>query len=732
MSTHMIHAYAFVFALLLPLCASLCPFASRHGVVDEVYYTRSEGWPQPPQGWEKAIRSLDFNAVRDDLRTLFNASTASHFVDTQRWPADYGYYGPFFVRLAWHNAGSYRTSDGRGGADGGRQRFEPEASWDDNTNLDKARALLWPIKQKYGVGLSWGDLIMLAGNTAIQAMGGPILGFCAGRIDDPDGKWSQELGPSTEQQAVAPCEVNGECKTPLGSTTIGLIYLNPEGPMGEPIPEKSAGEIRDSFGRMAMNDTETVALIGGGHAFGKAHGACPAGAGSPPKDAPLNPWPGKCGTGKGVDTFTSGFEGPWTTDPLTWDNQYFKNLANHQWVKFKGPGGKWMWRTAGQSPQAPAADLKGDLQDIMMMTSDVSLTKDPEYQKIVAAWADDQASFDNAFAHAWYKLTTRDMGPHSRCFGNDVPPPQDWQKPLPSPPSKLADFSEVRSAVRTALTSSTASFDATARVARLAWRCASTFRVSDYLGGCNGASVRLSPQKDWPINAGLDAALDLLAPVKAQFGEALTWADLIVAAGSAAVEAAGGDVVSVPVCGGRSDAAVGVASDAYLLPRVTGHFNDTLSQLRDTWRVMGVTTREGVALSAQLVDSEFRCQAGYMCATAEASGASAPLSSDYFETLLTEQWEEFTVPESGLVQYKAKKKEIYVLRSDVLLLTDPELKAVAQEYAADNGLFVKEFAAAWVKMANADRFDGPTGNVCDRRQDEDATPLTPAVTPLYI
>merc|ERR1719498_1215472 len=348
----------------------------------------------------------------------------------QCWPADYGNYGPFFVRLAWHCSGSYRTSDGRGGCDGGRQRFEPERSWPDNTNLDKARKLLQPIKLKYP-SISWGDLFILAGTTAVQDMGGPILGFCGGRQDDDDGFWSQELGPTPEQEEYAPCPVNGKCKSPLGSTTVGLIYLNPEGPMAQPIPNASALEVRDTFGRMAMNDSETVALIGGGHAFGKTHGACPLGPGLPPKDDPLNPWPGKCGDGKLTNAYTSGIEGPWTENPTEWDNSYFTNLLDYDWSVGKGPGGKYQWHVSkGKSPRAPRADGNG-YQNIQMMTSDISLISDPIYLNIVKKYANDSKAFDNAFAHAWYKLTTRDMGPRTRCLGKNVPPAQEFQYPLP-------------------------------------------------------------------------------------------------------------------------------------------------------------------------------------------------------------------------------------------------------------------------------------------------------------
>ena len=384
-----------LFALVhgLGLCTRLGgrPLPSGHPPVQQpqqqeqaqiIYRWASQAsWPAEPAAFVAALNEIDMDAVREDLKVMFKTSQAF-------WPADYGNYAPFFVRLAWHNTGSYRTTDGRGGVDGARQRFEPERSWEDNTNLDKARHLLEPIKLKHGLGLSWGDLVVLAGNTAIESMGGPVLGFCAGRIDDLDGGWSEALGPSEEQLALAPCGAdnanNGSCQRPLGSTTVGLIYLNPEGPRGQPLPEESAHDVRDAFLRMAMNDSETVALIGGGHAFGKAHGACPAGHGPSPRQDPANPWPGLCGDGKGAHAFTSGFEGPWTPQPTRWDNTYFKQLASLPWEVRRGPGGHFQWHSNGTAAAPGAA---GGTQDVMMLTSDVSLSRDPEYAKLVREWA---------------------------------------------------------------------------------------------------------------------------------------------------------------------------------------------------------------------------------------------------------------------------------------------------------------------------------------------------------
>jgi catalase (peroxidase I) len=349
--------------------------------------------------YDNALKALDIHAVMSDLEALF--------VDSQEcWPADDGNYGPFFIRLAWHCSGSYRATDGRGGCAGGRQRFEPERSWADNTNLDKARALLWPIKEKYGDGLSWGDLFTLAGTTAIHSMGGPVTSYCAGRIDSEDGHESLILGPSEEQERMAPCEVNGTCQRPLGSTTVGLIYLNPEGPVRQksdgtwgvdPDPSLSALDVRDAFARMGMDDTETVALIGGGHAFGKTHGACPMGAGPSPADQPLNPWPGACGTGTGEDAFTSGFEGPWTTKPNQYDDEFFRVMLNSTWEKLIGPGGHWQWRIQ---------DATGPLAGVMRLTSDLALLHDPSYLDIVKLFAAEPSAFNEAFDKAWFKLTT--------------------------------------------------------------------------------------------------------------------------------------------------------------------------------------------------------------------------------------------------------------------------------------------------------------------------------------
>jgi len=415
----------------------------------------AEAWKEP-----------DYGEVKRDLTHLMTDVK-------EEWPADYGHYGPLMVRLAWHSSGSYRRSDGRGGADGGRIRFDPERSWDDNTNLDKALRLLWPIKLKHGANLSWSDLIVLAGNVALETMGVPMLGFCGGRSDAVDGRDSRLLGPTPEQQAAAPCKVQGSCKEPLGSSTVGLIYVNPEGPLGRPVPALSVAAIRDTFARMGMGDRETVALIGGGHAFGKTHGPCSTGPGPKPKDSPLNPWPGTCGSGKGEDTFTSGFEFPFTTRPLYWDNEYFNNLLKYKWQSWTGPGGRVQWRVSSSTPPVARAAGGNGSQTIGMLTSDLALLEDASYLSLVQLYASDMKQFDVDFIQAWYKLTTRDMGPRSRCRGPWVPPPQPWQFPLPDPPTRLAHFPLVRDRLGSLLRSSP---DTGGPVLRLAWRCAATFR----------------------------------------------------------------------------------------------------------------------------------------------------------------------------------------------------------------------------------------------------------------
>mmetsp|Transcript_13848 Transcript_13848/g.20906 ORF Transcript_13848/g.20906 Transcript_13848/m.20906 type:complete len:455 (+) Transcript_13848:2-1366(+) len=453
-----------------------------------------------------------------------------------------------------------------------------------------------------------------------------------------------------------------------------------------------------------MNDSETVALIGGGHAFGKTHGACPKGAGPSPREDPENPWPGLCGTGKGADAFTSGFEGPWTADPTTFDNKYFKYLVDFEWEYHKGPGGHYQWRVKNAtSPVAPGP--QGGHQNIMMLTSDISLKFDPKgsYQEIIKKFAEDQDAFANAFAHAWYKLTTRDMGPVTRCMGKDVPPPQPFQYPLPDASKDMANFTSVAKDVRSIVQDG----DAKALLIRLAWQCASTFRQTDYLGGCNGARIRFAPQTEWPTNKGLDKALEMLDIVKEKYGESLSWADLIVLAGGVSLEESGAS--TIPFCGGRTDAKNGEAS-AYLYPKVIGDISETIATFRQSIRLSGLTNREFVALMGGHSVGHMHSQiSGYTGQWTETPGV---LSNDYFKLLLNETWKKVTNPDSGKVQYKASGKDIYMLRTDLLIRFDDELQVFAQEFASDNKVFLEAFKNAWVKIMNIDRFKGSAGNVC--------------------
>lgn len=655
--------------------------------------------------------NLDFDAVAADIKTLLTNSQSF-------WPADFGNYGPFFIRQAWHCAGSYRNSDGRGGCDGGRQRFNPELSWADNTNLDKAKTLLAPIKEKYGAALSWGDLIILTGDVAISSMNGPILGFCGGRIDDWNGDASILLGPTTEQAATFPCAVNGDCKAPLGPTTIGLIYVNPEGPMGQPIPEGSAPQIRDTFGRMGMNDYETVALIGGGHAFGKAHGACPLGAGPSPLEQPLNPWPGNCGSGRGADTFTAGFEGSWTSTPTQWSNEFFYNLLNYTWVNYTGPGGHQQWKPTG--PDAP--------DNIMMLTSDISLTVDPAYRAIVTRFKDNVTEFSDAFMHAWYKLVTRDMGPVSRCLGNRVPPPQPFQNPLPPspPPQQLVDFGTVKAQLRYLMNSKSdllaadmdpITMQPTYRgyFVDLAFQCAATFRQTDYLGGCNGARIRFEPQSSWTINSGLQQVIKLLSSVKDQYVSGLSWSDLIVLAGNVALEDASNGQLSLPFCGGRTDALPGDTGSEFLSPWDDGNFNLTVSQINEFATLLNMSAQEVVLLSAR-IRSPTRLNSTFGFSGSFPSALT--LSTDYFQNLTNHFWLPITTA-GGKIEYISQDEvNAFFTTNDIQLKQEPNYRPFVEYYAAlsaqqQQQQFYQDFGAAWTKLMTADRFAGPGVNLCD-------------------
>jgi len=672
----------------------------------------------------KAVAALDWQAVKDDInQTLINSQ--------DWWPADNGHYGPLMIRLAWHCAGSYRISDGHGGCDGGRNRFDPERSWADNTNLDKARKLLWPIKVKYGNALSWGDLIILTGTVAIRSMGGPVLGFCAGRIDDTDGSESVLLGPSAEQQADYPCPVNGQCKSPLGPTTVGLIYVNPEGPMGQPDPSGSWPQIRDSFGRMAMNDSETVALIGGGHAFGKAHGACPTPPGPSPAEDPLNPWPGRCGSGKGKDTVTAGFEGPWTDTPTKWSNAYFNKLLNYQWTNYSGPGEHQQWKAENTST--------------MMLTSDVSLLFEPTYLDLVRNFAANPAALDEAFKNAWYKLVTRDMGPVTRCLGKWTAPAQSWQYPLPpTAPDAVKDIDKIRDAITKVMTTASTTLDVdydaknkpsyAGMFVHMAYQSASSFRRTDYLGGPNCGRIRFEPQSKWADNVGVDKAFELLKPVITQFPK-LSSADLIIAAGQIGLDALsstgpgsnGSTSLFLSFCGGRTDAADGKGSE-YLSPSFSGQA--TPHQMRAKQALLGLSSRELVALQARPRSLAQQARLGYQGTWASTSAGI--VSNLYFKLLLNNTWVNETLS-NGYVQYRSvQSPSIVMMPTDINLLYDSELLSIVQEFAGEQQMFYRAFSAAWTRLMNIDRFQGPLGNVCNSPSSSPASPASADLAWYYV
>jgi len=607
------------------------------------------------RGGDGGIPEGGFDAVKQDIIDMVLTNSQDFF------PADWAEigrpnYGPFMIRLAWHCSGSYRNTDGRGGCDGGRIRFNPEAHWEDNGNLNHALRLLEPIKEKYGSDLSWGDLIILAGNAAIESMGGPVLGFCGGRIDDADGSESLILGPSEEQEALSPCPPSqqGVCNyidgSPLGPTTVELIYVNPAGPKGKKgDPLAAAHDIRYTFGRMGFNDTETVSLVGGGHAFGKTHGAC--------ADPP-------CGDGVGLNTFTSGFEGAWTTYPTTWTNQYFNNLFDYTWKLTTGPGGNIQWYPNGTS------------KDIMMLTSDIAFATEDNYKSISRTYASDIGVLEHDFMHVWYRLTTQDMGPRSRCIGDNVPPPQLFQQSLPSKKSETSqertDYIDVRSKIQELIETDP---ENPASFVRLAYQCASTYRHTDYRGGCNGARIRFPPESEWEVNQGTAETLATLSEVKEMFPD-VSISDIIVLAGQTALEDAGFNPMKF--CGGRVDADDAHGSEI-LAPR---EYDSPLITLTDNFEVMGLTRREGVALLARNF-----------------------LSNQLFRDLSTSSDTDFTDQNRTWFGPSTTDEE-------AVLLSEPDLKAIAEEYAENESIFYDVFAKAWTKLMIADRFDGPFDNEC--------------------
>ena len=690
------------------------------------------GDPMDPDfDYTEAFKGLDLDALKADLTALMTDSQ-------DWWPADYGHYGGLFIRMAWHSAGTYRTADGRGGASSGSQRFAPLNSWPDNGNLDKARRLLWPIKQKYGNAISWADLMILAGNVAIESMGGPVFGFGGGRADiwepEQDIYWGSE-GEWLADSSAENSRYSGErdLENPLAAVQMGLIYVNPEGPDGNPDPVASGRDIRETFGRMAMNDEETVALVAGGHTFGKAHGNGPADkVGPEPEAAGIEAmglgWLSSHASGKGVDTITSGVEGAWTSNPTTWDMGYFDALFGYEWELTKSPAGAQIWhaKDLGDDDHAPEVDGSGKKVPIMMTTADMAMRMDPAYEKISRRFHQNPEEFADAFARAWFKLCHRDMGPKACYLGKDVPA-EDliWQDPIPAVDHALIDAADIADLKAKVLDAGCSA----AELISAAWASASTFRGSDKRGGANGARVRLAPQKDWDVNepAALAKVLSALEGVQSDFNAAagdkkVSLADLIVLGGCAAVEAAAkaaGHSVEVPFTPGRMDASAeqtDAESFEPMEPKVDGFRNYAQNQMSmpaeallvDRAQLMGLTAPEMSVLVGGLrvlganhggsSDGVFTDRAGQ-------------LTNDFFVNVL-DMGVTWSATDASEQRFEGRDRGTGDLRwtatrADLVFGSNSQLRAISEVYAqADNGgKFVTDFVAAWNKVMMADRFD---------------------------
>ena len=672
--------------------------------------------------------SFDYSKeLKKDLYALMTTSQ-------DWWPADYGHYGPFFIRLAWHSAGTYRTGDGRGGAGAGSQRFAPLNSWPDNGNLDKARRLLWPIKQKYGNSLSWADLMIFVGNCALESMGFKPFGFAGGRADvwEPEediywgaeGKWLEDKRYSGDR----------DLENPLAAVQMGLIYVNPEGPNGKPDPLAAAKDIRETFARMAMNDEETIALIAGGHTFGKAHGAADPSkyVGPEPEGASVEEqglgWKNSYRSGKGVDTITSGLEGAWTTNPAKWDNNYFDNLFNYEWELTKSPAGAWQWTPkngAGKDTVPDAHDPKVKHAP-MMFTTDLALRMDPVYGPISKRFHENPQQFAEAFAKAWYKLTHRDMGPITRCLGSLVPEAQLWQDPVPALTHKVVDAKDIADLKAKIVASGLSVSD----LVTTAWASASTFRGSDKRGGANGARIRLAPQKDWAVNqpAHLAKVIATLEGIQKAFnaaqsgGKAISLADLIVLGGSAGIEQAAkkaGHAVEVPFTPGRTDATqehTDVESFAVLEPIADGFRNYLKTEytvsaeelLVDKAQLLTLTAPEMTVLvgGMRVLNTNVgQAQHGVFTKQPET------LTNDFFVNLLdmNTTWKASATAKGVFEGHDVKTGALKWTgtRVDLVFGSNSQLRALAEVYGSSDGKakFVHDFVAAWTKVMNADRFD---------------------------
>ncbi|AUI35378.1 catalase/peroxidase HPI [[Bacillus] caldolyticus] len=668
--------------------------------------------------YAEEFQKLDYWALKEDLRKLMTESQ-------DWWPADYGHYGPLFIRMAWHSAGTYRIGDGRGGASTGTQRFAPLNSWPDNANLDKARRLLWPIKKKYGNKISWADLFILAGNVAIESMGGKTIGFGGGRVDvwhpEEDVYWGSEK----EWLASERYSGDRELENPLAAVQMGLIYVNPEGPDGKPDPKAAARDIRETFRRMGMNDEETVALIAGGHTFGKAHGAGPAThVGPEPEAAPIEAqglgWISSYGKGKGSDTITSGIEGAWTPTPTQWDTSYFDMLFGYDWWLTKSPAGAWQWMAVDPDEKDLAPDAEDPSKKVptMMMTTDLALRFDPEYEKIARRFHQNPEEFAEAFARAWFKLTHRDMGPKTRYLGPEVPKEDFiWQDPIPEVGYELteAEIEEIKAKIlNSGLTVS--------ELVKTAWASASTFRNSDKRGGANGARIRLAPQKDWEVNEPerLAKVLSVYEDIQRELPKKVSIADLIVLGGSAAVEKAARDAgfdVKVPFFPGRGDATqeqTDVESFAVLEPFADGFRNYQKKEysvgpeelLIDKAQLLGLTAPEMTVLigGLRVLGANYRDLPHGVF-----TDRIGVLTNDFFVNLVDMNYE-WVPTDSGIYEIRDRKTgEVRwtATRVDLIFGANSILRSYAEFYAQDDNRekFVRDFINAWVKVMNADRFD---------------------------
>ncbi|WP_124981511.1 catalase/peroxidase HPI [Nonlabens xiamenensis] len=682
----------------------------------------------PDFDYEAAFQQLDMSALRKDLTDLMTDSQ-------DWWPADYGHYGGLFIRMAWHSAGTYRVGDGRGGASIGNQRFAPLNSWPDNGNLDKARLLLWPIKKKYGKHISWADLMILAGNVAIESMGFPKLGFAGGRVDAFEPEQDIYWGSETEWMGNEARYSDSELEGMLGATHMGLIYVNPEGPNGHPDPLGSAKNIRETFGRMAMNDYETVALVAGGHTFGKAHGAADGDqyVGAEPAGATMEEmsmgWKNTYESGRGDHTITSGLEGAWTPHPNKWDHDYFRVLLDYEWELTKSPAGAHQWRPtdASNPDKAPMAGDPSKTQDLMMSTADMALKKDPNYLKISKHFRENPAEFEDAFAKAWFKLTHRDLGPISRYLGDEIPEKQElWQDPIPELDHDLIHESEIED-LKEKIAESGLSVE---EMVTTAWASASTFRGSDKRGGANGSRIRLAPQSHWEVNHPelLHPVLNKLKDIQKEYNDSLggnkkvSMADLIVLAGSVGVEKAAADAghhINVPFTPGRMDATkemTDVESFGYLEPRADGFRNF----LGDEQKAKGEDLLVDKANLLTLSVPEMTVLVGGMRAmNANYDGSDygiftdrpGQLTNDFFVNItdLSTVWKSKS---SAELLFEGKDRATGAhkwtgTRADLIFGSNSELRAIAEVYASDDAQekFVKDFVSAWSKVMHLDRFD---------------------------